>query len=119
VVVKVKTIACMGNAAKSAVASSGWGGSENVRVSTSNTRETWTETPYGAIVQNSDSGTASSFAVSGPMRARYPKPSDPPGAAMAGGDSKAPDPRLSALRTLLLFMATPFSFSNGPLMAFS
>jgi hypothetical protein len=45
------------------------------RVSTSSTRETWMETPSGAIVQNSDSGTASSFGVSRPMRARYPKPS--------------------------------------------
>jgi hypothetical protein len=35
----------------------------------------WTETPSGAILQNSDSGKASSFGVSRPMRARYPRPS--------------------------------------------
>jgi hypothetical protein len=61
----------------------------------------WTETPSGAIVQNSDSGTASSFGVSRPMRARYPRPSG------FQPDNKVPDARLSAARKLLLVMTAP------------
>src|SRR5260370_4906562 len=90
---------CMGNAASSGVASSGCGGSENVRVSTSSTRATWTETPSGAIVQNSDSGTASAFGVSRPMRARYPRPSG------CQHENMVADASLSAARKLLLVLA--------------
>ena len=55
--------------------------------------------PSGDIVQNSDSGTASSFGVSRPMRARYPRPSG------RHPENMVPDAR--PVRKLLLVMTAP------------
>ena len=77
-------------------------------------RAAWTETPSGAIVQNSDSGTGSKCGVSTPIRARHPEPSgcqafrsDPAIFVLAGGESKVSDPRLSAVIKFLLFITAP------------